>query len=103
MARRAQQLADELRDLAAAVADREALRPSSTLEAPPPPPRVQHEGRTWFNTTQAGERADMHPTTVLKKLESGVLHGRQRTPRGRWRIHVDCLDAWIRGEKCGHQ
>jgi len=61
--------------------------------------------RTWYSTKTAADYIDdgTHPTTILRKCESGELHGFQRTPRGRWRIHVDCLDAWIRGEKCEHQ
>lgn len=59
--------------------------------------------RIWFNTTQAADHAGCHRDTVLKAVEDGALHGTQRTVKGRWRIHVDCLDAWCGGVKCGHQ
>lgn len=60
------------------------------------------ERRTWHSTATAAEYADRATVTVLKACESGELHGVQRTARGRWRIHVDCLDAWIWGRKCPH-
>lgn len=59
--------------------------------------------RIWHNTAQAAEHAGCHPDTVRKAAESGDLHGAQRKPNGRWRIHVDCLDAWCAGAKCDHQ
>lgn len=58
--------------------------------------------RIWMNTAQAAEHAGCHVDTVLKACEAGDLHGYQRTKKGRWRIHVDCLDAWCGGEPCGH-
>lgn len=60
-------------------------------------------GRLWLNTTQAAEIADRHVDTVLVALQTGELDGGQRKKGGRWRIHRDCLDAWLRGERCEHQ
>jgi excisionase family DNA binding protein len=59
--------------------------------------------RIWFSTTQAGAHLGCHRDTVLKACESGELHGTQRKAKGRWRIHVDCLDAWGGGVACSHQ
>ncbi len=59
--------------------------------------------RIWLNTAQAAERAGCHRDTILKALESGELHWAQRKVKGRWRIHVDCLDAWGLGERCEHK
>ena len=59
--------------------------------------------RIWHNTAQAADRASCHGDTVLKALEADELHGYQRKTGGRWRIHVDCLDAWLLGAKCKHQ
>jgi len=60
--------------------------------------------RIWFSVEQAADRAGLHWRTVADACRSGSLHGSQRTaPNGRWRIHVDCLDAWIGGEQCPHQ
>lgn len=59
--------------------------------------------RIWHNTAQAAEHAGCHVDTVLKALEGAELHGYQRKPGGRWRVHIDCLDSWCAGEKCEHQ
>ena len=59
--------------------------------------------RIWHNTRTAAEQVGHHPSTVLKALEAGELHGAQRKAKGRWRIHRDCLNAWAFGEKCSHQ
>ena len=59
--------------------------------------------RLWHNTAQAADHAGCHRDTVLKAVEAGELHGSQRKKNGRWRIHVDCLDAWIKGQRCEHQ
>ncbi|HEY0889911.1 MAG TPA: helix-turn-helix domain-containing protein [Nocardioides sp.] len=59
--------------------------------------------RFWHSTHTAAAHSGFHPQTVRKACESGELHGSQRTKGGRWRIHRDCLDAWLRGEKCEHQ
>lgn len=59
--------------------------------------------RIWHSTAQAADRAGCHVDTVLKACENGELHGSQRKVRGRWRIHVECLDAWCAGERCEHQ
>lgn len=59
--------------------------------------------RTWHTTETAADHVNCHPQTVRKALASGDLHGRQRTAKGHWRIHVECLDAWAAGDKCEHQ
>lgn len=58
--------------------------------------------RIWFNTTQASEHAGRHPDTVRDALEAQRLHGSQPKTRGHWRIHRDCLDAWLLGTPCPH-
>lgn len=57
----------------------------------------------WFSTAQAAEHAGRHPVTVRNALASGELHGGQRSAGCQWRIHRDCLDAWVAAEKCEHQ
>lgn len=54
--------------------------------------------RIWHDTRSAAEYTGYAPTTVLRALEAGELVGFQRAERARWRIHVDALDAWLRGE-----
>lgn len=59
--------------------------------------------RLRFNTAQAADYAGCHVDTIRRALESGDLHGGQRTARGRWSIRLECLDAWVDGDKCQHQ
>lgn len=58
--------------------------------------------RIWFDTSQAGY-AGRHPVTVRRALEAGEFHGGQPKSGGRWRIHRDCLDAWVLGTPCPHR
>ena len=67
--------------------------------------------RLWFDTTQAADYSGHHRATVQAALAAGELHGGQRRdvktgrPRrgGHWKIHRDCLDAWLSGVPCQHQ
>ena len=59
--------------------------------------------RFWFTTAEAAAHARRHPDTVKKACQSGELHGTQRVRGGNWRIHRDCLEAWLLGAKCPHQ
>ncbi|GGG04470.1 hypothetical protein GCM10007304_18230 [Rhodococcoides trifolii] len=53
----------------------------------------------WMTPQQAADYADVHINTIRHALWDGRLRGYQRTaPKGIWRIHVDDLDAWIRGD-----
>lgn len=55
--------------------------------------------RIWFDTAQASEYAGYHRQTIVRALQSGELQGNQRKVGGKWRIHRDDLDAWMRGER----
>lgn len=57
----------------------------------------------WHSTKTAAAEVGCHPSTVLKALEAGELHGAQRKKKGRWRIHRDCLSAWALALPCVHQ
>jgi excisionase family DNA binding protein len=57
----------------------------------------------WLTTHQGADRAGRHHITVRRALEAGELHGSQRKTGGRWRIHVECLDAWVAGTDCPHK
>lgn len=59
--------------------------------------------RIWHTTATAAAEAARHADTVRKALEAGELHGAQRRKNGRWRIHRDCLQAWLFGRPCEHQ
>lgn len=56
-----------------------------------------------FNTAQAAEYSGRHVDNIRRALEAGELHGGQRKAHGRWSIRIECLDAWLDGEKCAHQ
>lgn len=56
------------------------------------------EGRIWFDARQAGLYAGMHPRTISDALRDGSLKGSQRVDGGKWKVHRDDLDAWLRGE-----
>lgn len=58
--------------------------------------------RFWFTTAEAAEYAGRHVVTVRRSLEAGQLHGSQRVTGGTWRIHLDCLEAWLQGIDCPH-
>lgn len=55
--------------------------------------------RIWHDTNSAAAYAGHHRQTIADALRDGSLKGAQRVPNGRWRIHRDDLDAWLRGEK----
>lgn len=64
---------------------------------------AQTSDRIWHTTNTAGVYAERHPQTVRRACEAGELHGVQRKTKGPWRIHVECLDAWILGHPCPHK
>jgi hypothetical protein len=54
----------------------------------------------WLGTTEGAKYAKRHPKTLLRALRQGELRGFQsKKPNGTWRIHIDDIDAWVRGEK----
>ena len=56
--------------------------------------------RIWHDTKSAGVYAGVSTDTILDALQSGECRGYQRvSPGGKWRIHRDDLDAWMRGER----
>lgn len=52
----------------------------------------------WLGVAQAARYAHKHPDTIGAALRAGTLRGHQATRKGKWLIHRDDLDAWIRGE-----
>ncbi|GGM64339.1 hypothetical protein GCM10012275_38640 [Longimycelium tulufanense] len=51
----------------------------------------------WMTPAEVADYARMHPKTVEKALRAGQLVGHQRCDGGRWLIHQQDADAWIRG------
>jgi excisionase family DNA binding protein len=53
----------------------------------------------WYNLPDAATyAAGASSDTIGDALRSGELRGYQAAAGGKWRIHRDDLDAWIRGE-----
>lgn len=52
----------------------------------------------WLTVPEAAARGRAGESTILRALATEELHGEQRVKGGKWRIHVDELDAWVRGE-----
>lgn len=52
----------------------------------------------WFTQEEAAAHARSNYDTVGDALRSGELRGYQAGKGGKWRIHRDDIDAWIRGE-----
>jgi excisionase family DNA binding protein len=57
----------------------------------------------WLTVRQACERAQRGKQMILAALADESLTGHRPGERGRWRIHVEDLDAWVRGEKADVQ
>jgi excisionase family DNA binding protein len=57
--------------------------------------------RIWFTTRQAAEYAGCNIQTIADACRSGALQAGQPFggAGGRWRIHRDALDQWLRGER----
>ena len=60
----------------------------------PVPPDPSH---FWLTVQEAAWLARCSCNTVRHALESGELRGYQRRKGGRWHIHREDVDAWMRG------
>lgn len=52
----------------------------------------------WMTVLEVANYARSSRSEVLAALNDGTLHGSQLRKNGRWRIHRDDVDAWLRGE-----
>jgi excisionase family DNA binding protein len=52
----------------------------------------------WLTVGEAAERARTGASELHRALAADELRGYQRKTGGKWRIHVEDLDAWVRGE-----
>lgn len=72
--------------------------PEPTHPIPPPrPTKGPTKQADWLTVADVAQVTGWHPDTVRRRLESGEMHGHQRSRRGRWQIHSDAVDACIRG------
>lgn len=62
-------------------------------------PFTNPDERIWHSVKTATTYSGYSARTILDALRDGSLKGAQRTEGGTWRIHVDDLDAWLRGER----
>lgn len=53
--------------------------------------------RKWLTVEEAHAHTGCGRTEIYAALQSGELPGSQRSKRGRWRVHLDDLDKWMRG------
>lgn len=75
----------------------------TSTETATPAPDTRIDEPIWMDVHQAADRAGYHWRSIADFCRSGEIHGSQRTARGKWRIHRDCLDAWMAGQLCSHQ
>lgn len=56
-------------------------------------------GRVWLSPTDVQDLTGFGRSDVYTALQCGELAGHQRGKGGRWRIHIDAVNAWVRGEQ----
>lgn len=54
--------------------------------------------RVWLSVEEARQYTGVSARELYAALQVGELVGTQRARRKKWRIHVDNLDAWMRGD-----
>ncbi|MGH3627488.1 MAG: helix-turn-helix domain-containing protein [Sciscionella sp.] len=64
----------------------------------PDPQRPPSAATPWLTVAEAAIRARRVRQTVRRALEVGDLDGHQTRRGGRWQIHIDAVDAWVRGK-----
>lgn len=52
--------------------------------------------RVWLTADEATQVTGVSRTEIYAALQSKELVGYQRTKNGKWRIHVDDSDRWMR-------
>lgn len=52
----------------------------------------------WWTLPEAAKYARCSPEHLRRALFSGDLEGSRVGARGRWLVHVDSLEAWLRGQ-----
>ena len=54
--------------------------------------------RVWLTAEEVQRRTGISRTEIYAALQSGELVGHQRVKHRKWRVHIDDVDAWVRGE-----
>lgn len=52
----------------------------------------------WMLLADVVKYARSSRTEILAALADGSLRGHQRTQGGKWRVHREDVDSWLRGE-----
>lgn len=52
----------------------------------------------WLTIAEAARYGKRHEDTISAACRNGSLRANQPRRKGKWLIHRDDLDAWIRGE-----
>ena len=47
--------------------------------------------KKWLNLTEASTHSGESKSTLLRRIKQGVLKGKQRSPKGRWLVHIEDL------------
>lgn len=53
--------------------------------------------RVWLSVDEAQQVTGVSTREIYDALRTGDLVGTQRFKNAKWRVHVDDLDAWMRG------
>lgn len=54
--------------------------------------------RVWLTVDEARQRTGVSKTELYEALQTRELVGTQRSKNAKWRIHIDDLDKWMRGQ-----
>jgi excisionase family DNA binding protein len=57
----------------------------------------------WLTVAEARTYTGKGRRSILEALADETLRGHRSGERGRWHIHVNDLDAWMRGERADVQ
>lgn len=52
----------------------------------------------WLDVAGASDHSGYGVDAIWAALRAGELRGYRRCDRGRWRIAIEDVDAWVRGE-----
>lgn len=53
----------------------------------------------WMTVAEVKDYGRIGRSDILAALNDGSLRGHQVKAGGRWRVHRDDVDAWLRGEQ----
>lgn len=54
--------------------------------------------RVWLSVDEVQQMTGVSRTEIYAALQTRELVGNQRTKHKKWRIHIDAINAWMRGD-----